>query len=113
MSYSPRPTVGVVHPGAMGAAVAFQARSNAAEVLWCPAGRSSATRDRAARAGLGEADNVGDLAGRCDIIISLCPPANATEVARNLAKHSFRGLYVEANAIAPTRARDIAKCLGE
>ena len=39
--------VGVLHPGSMGAAIAAQARRVGATVLWCPAGRSAATKQRA------------------------------------------------------------------
>jgi Domain of unknown function (DUF1932) len=45
-------TVTLLHPGRMGAPFAAQARRGGATVLWCPAGRSEATRRRAAQAGL-------------------------------------------------------------
>ncbi|WP_241196936.1 hypothetical protein [Streptomyces sp. ADI95-17] len=43
------PTVGTLHPGSMGAAVAACAATNAAAIVWCEAGRSAASGERAAR----------------------------------------------------------------
>lgn len=96
-----RPTVGILHPGSMGAAVAAQATPNAEAVLWCSAGRSPATRERAEQAGLTAVGGLRELAERCDIVMGICPPANAIEVASAVAETGFTGLYVEANAVAP------------
>lgn len=46
--------VDVLHPGSMGVVFADQTRRNGATVLWCPAGRSTATKRRAQDAGLGQ-----------------------------------------------------------
>ncbi len=92
--------------GSMGAAVAGQAHRSGAEVLWCPAGRSPATHDRAARHGLTAAGGVAELTERADIILSICPPAHAEDVAAEVSAYPFAGIYVDANAIAPaTMAR--------
>ncbi|MFF1681566.1 DUF1932 domain-containing protein [Streptomyces sp. NPDC058256] len=93
--------VGVLHPGSMGAAVAAQARGNGAEVLWCPAGRSSATKERAQRHGLTAASDLGELTEQADVILSICPPAYAKDVAVEVSAHSFTGIYVDGNAISP------------
>ena len=42
-------------------------------------------------------------------MLSICPPAIAEEVARQVFDFGFDGLYVEANAISPERMRRIAK----
>lgn len=98
--------VGVLHPGSMGATVAAQARLGGAEVLWCPTERSSATRDRAAKYGLTAAGSLGELVERADVILSICPPAHAEDVAVEVSAYPFAGIYVDANAIAPaTMAR--------
>ncbi|MCX4546499.1 NAD(P)-dependent oxidoreductase [Streptomyces sp. NBC_01565] len=104
-------TVGILHPGSMGAAVAACAATNAAAVLWCQAERSPASATRAERAGLTPVPTMRELLDRSDIVISLCPPAAAEEVARDVAKHGFTGVYVEANAISPQRAAHIAELL--
>ncbi|MGW7821883.1 DUF1932 domain-containing protein [Streptomyces puniciscabiei] len=100
-----KPTVGILHPGSMGAAVAACAAANAAVVLWCTDGRSAASTTRAEKAGLTPVATLPELLERSDIIISLCPPAAAEELARDVAEHGFTGVYVEANAINPERAQ--------
>ncbi|MBK3643688.1 NAD(P)-dependent oxidoreductase [Streptomyces sp. MBT33] len=106
-----QPTVGILHPGSMGAAVAGCATANAAAVLWCEAGRSAASAARAAEFGLTPVSALPELLDRSDIVISLCPPAAAEELASDIAEHAFTGLYVEANAINPERVRRIAELL--
>ncbi|MEU3522184.1 DUF1932 domain-containing protein [Streptomyces sp. NPDC006654] len=107
-----QPTVGILHPGSMGAAVAACAAANAASVLWCTAGRSPATVARAQHFGLTGVATLAELLDRSDIVISLCPPAAAEDLARDVAAHAFTGVYVEANAINPERAARIADLLG-
>ncbi|MCT2546239.1 NAD(P)-dependent oxidoreductase [Streptomyces atratus] len=106
-----KPTVGILHPGSMGAAVAACAATNAAAVLWCERGRSTASAARAARFGLAPVAELGELLDRSDIVISLCPPAAAEDLARDVAAQRFAGVYVEANAINPERAQRIAELL--
>ncbi|MFC8247596.1 DUF1932 domain-containing protein [Streptomyces chartreusis] len=106
-----QPTVGILHPGSMGAAVAVCAATNAADVLWCETGRSAASVERAAQARLTPVDTLAELLDRSDIVISLCPPASAEELARDVAGHRFAGVYVEANAINPERTTRIAALL--
>ncbi|MFJ8692817.1 DUF1932 domain-containing protein [Streptomyces roseolilacinus] len=106
-----QPTVGILHPGSMGAAVAACAASNATEVLWCENGRSTASAERAVRFGLTPVTTLSELLGRSDIVISLCPPAAAEDLARDVAGHRFTGAFVEANAINPERVQRIAALL--
>jgi 3-hydroxyisobutyrate dehydrogenase-like beta-hydroxyacid dehydrogenase len=100
-------TVGVLHPGEMGAVVAGALRGRGETVLWASAGRSAATAERADAAGLEDAGDVAEVCRRCEILLSICPPHAALEVAR--AASAFTGIYVDANAIAPGTARAIAK----
>jgi 3-hydroxyisobutyrate dehydrogenase-like beta-hydroxyacid dehydrogenase len=104
-------TVGLLHPGQMGAAVGAQARRNGVPVLWCPAGRSPQTADRAATSDLQPAADLNDLLDRADVVLSICPPAAAEEVAQAVAARSYRGIFVEANAISPARCARIAEML--
>jgi 3-hydroxyisobutyrate dehydrogenase-like beta-hydroxyacid dehydrogenase len=99
--------VGVLHPGEMGAVVAGALRERGETMLWASAGRSAATAERADAAGLEDAGDIAEVCRRCEILLSICPPHAAAEVAR--AAHSFTGIYVDANAIAPGTARAIAK----
>ncbi|MFJ7280301.1 DUF1932 domain-containing protein [Kitasatospora sp. NPDC098663] len=105
--------VGILHPGSMGAAVAACAVSAGARVLWCPAGRSGATATRAEQFGLEPVTGLSELLGRAEVVLSLCPPAAAEDLAAEVAGHGFGGLYVEANAIGPERARRIAELLAD
>ena len=97
--------VGVLHPGEMGAAVGSALRGCGHTVLWASAGRSVATTERAQQAGLEDAGDVRELCRRCDVLFSICPPHAATDVARLTS--GFRGIYVDANAIAPKTARAV------
>ncbi|MGW3240468.1 hypothetical protein ACWDAY_33565 [Streptomyces olivaceus] len=106
-----QPTVGILHPGSMGAAIAACAATNATAVLWCESGRSAASVERAARFGLTPAATLAELLDRSGIVISLCPPAAAKDLARDVAGHSFSGVYVEANAINPERMQQISALL--
>lgn len=102
--------IGLLHPGEMGAAVGAALRARDHAVLWASAGRSAATAERAARAGLEDAGTVEELARRCEVILSVCPPHAAVEVARPLG--GFTGIYVDANAVSPATAQAIARLVG-
>jgi 3-hydroxyisobutyrate dehydrogenase-like beta-hydroxyacid dehydrogenase len=97
-------TVGLLHPGEMGAAIGGALRAVGTRVLWSAAGRSDATRKRAEDVGLEDAA-LDELARESDVILSVCPPHAAAEVAASVA--DFAGIYVDANAISPTTARTI------
>lgn len=99
-------TVGVLHPGEMGAVLAAVLTESGESVLWASSGRSSATSERARAAGLEDAGTVEELVRRSDVIFAVCPPAAALDVAR--AVGDFRGIYVDANAVSPATARVIA-----
>jgi 3-hydroxyisobutyrate dehydrogenase-like beta-hydroxyacid dehydrogenase len=99
-------TIGILHPGERGAAVAAALAGGGHETLWASAGRSADTRARAEREGLADAGDVRALAGRSGVVLSICPPHAALDVAREIA--GFAGVYVDANAIAPATATAVA-----
>jgi 3-hydroxyisobutyrate dehydrogenase-like beta-hydroxyacid dehydrogenase len=96
--------VGLVHPGEMGASVGRVLQGNGHEVLWASEERSDATRERAQT--FRDAGTVAALADEAELILSICPPHSALEVARSV--EGFDGVYVDANAISPMHAREIA-----
>jgi 3-hydroxyisobutyrate dehydrogenase-like beta-hydroxyacid dehydrogenase len=98
--------VGLLHPGEMGAAIGAVLRQRGIEVLWASGGRSEATAARAQAAGLIDAGTVAELAQRSNVVVSVCPPHAAAEVAA--AVGDFRGVFVDANAISPATTRVIA-----
>jgi len=101
--------IGLLHPGEMGAAVGHCLTKNGHTVLWASEGRSPATQARAKSAGLSDVGTVASVAGQAEIILSVCPPHAATDMA--WAVHGFRGLYVDANAISPGTAREVAQMI--
>ena len=98
--------VGFVHPGAMGASLAA---SCSGRMVWCGAGRSTATRERAAAAGIEDLGSLAELATTADVIVSVCPPGSAVDVADEVRAAGFAGIYVDVNAIAPASARRIGE----
>jgi 3-hydroxyisobutyrate dehydrogenase-like beta-hydroxyacid dehydrogenase len=100
--------VGLLFPGSMGAPVGGAVR---AEVLWASEGRSETTARRAAEAGLVDVGSVEELVRSSEIVLSICPPAIAEEVAEHVAALGFEGLFVDANAISPQRMERIAGLL--
>jgi 3-hydroxyisobutyrate dehydrogenase-like beta-hydroxyacid dehydrogenase len=104
----PRRTVGLLHPGRMGAAVGHQLTGAGCRVVWCPDGRSAGTADRAAAAGLEPVADLAGLTAASDVVVSLCPPAVAEDVAMAVAATGYDGIFVEANAISPARVRRVA-----
>jgi 3-hydroxyisobutyrate dehydrogenase-like beta-hydroxyacid dehydrogenase len=100
-------TIGVLHPGEMGAAVGAALRAVGHDVLWASAGRSPATAARAGEAGLRDVGSAEAVAGACDIVLSVCPPHAAAAVARGA--RGLTGIYVDANAVAPASARAIGE----
>ncbi|MFJ4818340.1 DUF1932 domain-containing protein [Streptomyces sp. NPDC088801] len=103
-------TIGLLHPGSMGSAFGAQLRARGHIVLWCPDGRSDTTRRRAERAGL-EAAALPELVSRSDVLLSLCPPAAAEETAGQVAELGMSEagtIYVDANAVSPSRVVNIA-----
>jgi 3-hydroxyisobutyrate dehydrogenase-like beta-hydroxyacid dehydrogenase len=99
-------TVGLLHPGRMGAAIGGQIVNNGHTVLWCADGRSPATCRRAEEAGLRSAP-LKKLLADSEIVLSICPPAVAEEIAAMVAGTGYGGTYVEANAISPARLHRI------
>ncbi len=103
-------TVGLLHPGEMGAAIGAALRERGVRVLWASAARSQETTGRAVAAGLEDAGSVETLARSSDVILSVCPPHAALEVARSVG--DFAGTYVDANAISPMSAEAVAAIVG-
>lgn len=91
----------------MGFVVALSAVNSGHQVYWASAGRSPASAKRAAEAGLLDADTLPNLCATCEAIVSVCPPEFAEATAADVARLGFRGLYLDANAISPQRARRI------
>ena len=99
--------IGFLHPGAMGISLAAAAQNSGHKVYWLSEGRSPETIARANEHHLIELKTLEEFCDRCSVIISVCPPHAVMDVAEQVLKYSFDGIYVDANAISPQRAKDI------
>jgi 3-hydroxyisobutyrate dehydrogenase-like beta-hydroxyacid dehydrogenase len=101
-------TIAILHPGEMGAAIGARLRAKGLRVLWASAGRSAATLDRAKRADLEDAGALRDAVAASAVVLAVCPPHGALTLAREVAATRYRGVYVDANAVAPATSREAA-----
>jgi 3-hydroxyisobutyrate dehydrogenase-like beta-hydroxyacid dehydrogenase len=99
-------TIGLLHPGEMGAAIGSVLRERGHTILWASSGRSAATARRADGSGLVDVGLADELVARSDVLVSVCPPHAAAEVADSVA--GYAGVYLDANAISPASSRAIA-----
>jgi 3-hydroxyisobutyrate dehydrogenase-like beta-hydroxyacid dehydrogenase len=99
-------TIGLLHPGEMGAVVGRCLTGAGHTVLWASKGRSEDTAARARASALTDAGTVAAVADRAEVVLSVCPPHAALDVAREVAKTGFRGVFVDANAVSPATARE-------
>jgi 3-hydroxyisobutyrate dehydrogenase-like beta-hydroxyacid dehydrogenase len=100
-------TVGLLNPGDMGSKVGAAVRSSGSRVVWAGEGRSADTRQRANEGGLEDVGSVAALVRASDVILSVCPPHAAVDVAKEVAGLRFAGTFVDGNAVSPATAREI------
>ena len=97
------PTIAIIAPGAMGAAVGARMVMRGARVLTSLAGRSAASAARAETAGLIDARDEEICAA--DFILSIVPPKDAVALVERLAPAlsgvTRKPLYIDCNAISP------------
>jgi 3-hydroxyisobutyrate dehydrogenase-like beta-hydroxyacid dehydrogenase len=101
--------LGILHPGNMGISIAAAAQEGGTEVYWVSEGRSAQTRERAERFALRDAGTLASLCETCTVIVSICPPHAAEEMAEQVMACGFTGLYLDANAISPQRTLRIGE----
>lgn len=111
------PTIGIVSMGDMGHAVGRTLRVGGHRVLAALDDRSDRTRGLAQKAGV---ENVGSLTAmvqQANLILSIMPPAAATEFARSVAAEmqstASAPLFVDCNAIAPVTTRIISGIISD
>ena len=101
--------IGILHPGEMGSAVALTIQNAGNTVLWSSEGRSARSYKRSAELGLTDAGTLEQLCSQCSAIVSVCPPEFADHVADAVLDCSFRGLFIDANAISPERVERMGR----
>ena len=100
---------GILHPGSMGVSIAAAAKNSGHQVYWASEGRSEQSRRRADEQGLIDGGSLEDLCRDCTVIVCVCPPHAALDVASQVAACGYTGLYVDANAIAPDKAQEVGR----
>jgi len=105
------PTIAIIAPGNMGAAVGARLTEHKATVLTSLAGRSA---ESAARAKAASMTAVADQQLiEADFLLSIVPPGDALALARRLAPMltaaNRKPVYVDCNAVSPRTMLDIAE----
>jgi L-threonate 2-dehydrogenase len=104
------PRIALLSPGAMGSAVGARLVGHGLRVITSLDGRSPASVQRAAAAGMAAAPEA-ELAGAA-LILSIVPPGDAEAVVRRLLPHlaavERKPIFVDANALSPATKRSMA-----
>ena len=107
------PTVALIAPGNMGAAIAKRLTEHKVTVLTSLTGRSEASAKRAREAGMQGVDdrNLADA----DFLLSIVPPGDALALAKRLSgvltAANKKPIYVECNAVSPQTMNQIAEVI--
>src|SRR5436309_12443807 len=105
-------TIAVVAQGMMGSGVGKRLHERGAEVRTLLSGRSAASADRARAAGMQPASDEKALLDGADFVLSILPPGEAENLARQLAPAlsglAKKPIYVDCNAISPQTAERVA-----
>ena len=105
-------TVGVLYPGEMGSAVAALLVARGTPVVTTLAGRSASTAEHCAASGAIVVSSLAEVVRVADVLVSLVVPSAAEGVAAEYcaaARLAPPGaIFVDANSVAPARAKDIA-----
>jgi 3-hydroxyisobutyrate dehydrogenase-like beta-hydroxyacid dehydrogenase len=109
------PTVAIIAPGNMGAAVAKRLAEHKVAVRTSLAGRGQASARRAQEAGMQSVDE--RSVAEADFLMSIVPPGEALALAERLAgvltAANKKPIYVECNAVSPQTMNQIAKVIGK
>jgi hypothetical protein len=79
------------------------------EVLWASEGRSQESAARAREVEIVDIGRLRSLVAAAEMVISVCPPAAAVELAEQVSQMEFDGLYADVNAVSPATARQIGQ----
>lgn len=103
--------VGILHPGEMGVFVAASVKNSTYPVHWVSEGRSEDSCSRAEEHGLSDTGTIQELCEKSSIILSVCPPHAAENVAFEVMKTGYQGIFVDANAISPSRVIQMSEMM--
>ena len=99
----------LLHPGEMGGAIGERLIDKGLTVCWVGDGRSDDTRQRAEQAGLQDCGTLRDGLKTCNLVISVCPPHGAVELAKQVAAEGYSGRFIDGNAIAPATSQQVGE----
>ena len=107
------PTVALIAPGNMGAAVAKRLAEHKVTVLTALTGRSESSIKRAREAGMQAVDD--RKLAEAGFLLSIVPPGEALALAKRLSgvltAANTKPIYVECNAVNPQTVNQIAKVI--
>ena len=110
-----RVVVAVIAQGTMGAGVGGRLAEKGVDVLTSLTGRSTASGERAAKAGMRDASD--ERIAAADIILSIVPPSEALALAQRLASSltaaARKPLYIDCNAVSSEMVQRIGKVVAE
>ena len=106
-------TIALLYPGNMGSTIGAAAATSGARVVWASEQRSKASRERAKQAGLFDVGSLANALRESDVVLSVCPPHAAVEVAESVAQHNFKGIYADANAISRATAVQVGEIVSK
>ena len=106
-------TIALLHPGNMGSTIGAAAATSGARVVWASEQRSNASRKRAKQAGLIDVESLVNALRESEVVLSVCPPHAAVEVAESVARQNFKGIYVDANAISRATALQVGEIVSK
>jgi 3-hydroxyisobutyrate dehydrogenase-like beta-hydroxyacid dehydrogenase len=105
-------TVAIIAQGSMGSGVGKRLHETGAEVRTLLSGRSAASAERARAAGMQPADDGKALLSGADFFLSILPPGEAENIARQLAPAltalDKKPVFVDCNAVSPQTAERVA-----
>ncbi len=108
-------SVAVIAPGHMGAGVAARLVEHGAAIITSLDGRSAASAQRAAAAGMSPASDAEIAAA--DFVLSIVPPGQAQALAERLLPAlraaNRKPVYVECNAVSPDTVKRIAAVIAQ
>lgn len=93
----------------MGSALGRLLVDGGEEVGWVSAGRSAATRRRATDAGLTDLGGLDRLRRECAVVLSVCPPHGAVDLAGELS--GYTGVYADLNAVSPDTTHRVGEII--
>jgi 3-hydroxyisobutyrate dehydrogenase-like beta-hydroxyacid dehydrogenase len=110
------PRIGLIGAGEMGSGIGGWLAAHDVDVRTTLKGRSAASAERIASAGIGVVEDLAAIARSCPLVLSIVPPDQALGVAEEFAAAYRAGdeppLFVDCNAVAPETTHKIAAAVG-